>query len=918
MKNVFIFIAILFASVSCSPEMDEQVTEAKEKYYTIELRPEGKSDIYSSLQESSSSGAVYAVYYRGILVGGGTLGKAIKLNSSLYYDLFILSGCLGPDELPAREEDLEDIEIPISPDGVIPKSGQVIGMTASDMDIADGREDGRIALSLVRGFARAAVRVDIDPTIGEYYDEITVTGVRAVNGASSFCPFNPAARDLSKVRSGVWDSASSPSSGYYYLYLPENLQGMLLPDGTSAAGKSLEGLTAAGRDPSRCTYIEASLAFHSTAGTGLDVVYRFYPGGNNSNDFDIVRNRTYNVTLSLSYDGFNITGVWKSELESSYDSRRLFFSLPGGTLPSSWEIFDNTEVSAPLVIAMNFSRNGHDDNSEDLNLTSFPYGYRLYVDGQIWTVGQTLASGSSGLSYSVDASNGRISVYNGGSASAGHSMSLKIESIDGQLTDEINVLVRKFNTFGYGISGGADPEKMYLGQYSRLAITLGSNWKSSFSTSDINSLSLQIRNATGTAALNNKFYFKNTERLPESDLINVSVVSDAVCKGSLWIGNAAADIWKKVSSLECLSPHVVYSLAPGEFPVNLSDGDSCSDLWTYANSSADAEECVFYITYTDAEGRRLGGAGSFFDEDSYEGNLRADDFIDLSFPRAESPSIDISIGGPDREYDARVRVGFCPEDGSDWQLIHQLDDDPQLSFASVSMSNAAGSSLEIGLKVHPAVITLENSYAKTSSYTYPDSDWYLKAGIENPSGIPFSMDWNVYSRWRVIDYVRLTGSEMPYFDPPAYVYVDTWNTSREPYYASGIYRLELWGHALFSQSRTWDGDEMEYFNGSTTSNGFTGTLRQFMDREYLNSSRYFVEYSGYNPTNGQFVGTQRTKPTYVYCDYEVQINGAAAYDSFFRVVNNLMDAAWPIVYGSDFYDLRNIRAYTRNMEITVQ
>ena len=80
----------------------------------------------------------------------------------------------------------------------------------------------------------------------------------------------------------------------------------------------------------------------------------------------------------------------------------------------------------------------------------------------------------------------------------------------------------------------------------------------------------------------------------------------------------------------------------------------------------------------------------------------------------------------------------------------------------------------------------------------------------------------------------------------------------------------------------------------------------------------YVTYPAYNPTNGRFIGNTRTTPTYKDCDFEVRISGSAAYDDYFTVVSNLMEPTWPIVYGSDYYNLKHIYAYVGDMSISVQ
>lgn len=78
------------------------------------------------------------------------------------------------------------------------------------------------------------------------------------------------------------------------LYLPENLRGVV------------SGLTEKTKDtehaPAHSTCIDVSGEYTKTTGgvsTLTDVTYRIYLGGNNSTDFNLIRNNSYNVTVTI-------------------------------------------------------------------------------------------------------------------------------------------------------------------------------------------------------------------------------------------------------------------------------------------------------------------------------------------------------------------------------------------------------------------------------------------------------------------------------------------------------------------------------------------------------------------------------------------------------------------------------------------
>lgn len=96
-----------------------------------------------------------------------------------------------------------------------------------------------------------------------------------------------------------WNSGVSEEA---VLYLLENLQGDLLPEGTEEHGKVLSGTEA-----DRCSYIELQAEYLSSTRhtpAGEYIYYRFYPGSSPRN-FDIRRNTVYSYTVALSGPGLD-------------------------------------------------------------------------------------------------------------------------------------------------------------------------------------------------------------------------------------------------------------------------------------------------------------------------------------------------------------------------------------------------------------------------------------------------------------------------------------------------------------------------------------------------------------------------------------------------------------------------------------
>ena len=109
----------------------------------------------------------------------------------------------------------------------------------------------------------------------------------------------------------------------FSFYVPENAQGDLLPGNADSRRKTLDELVARGlsaRAP-YLTYVEFSGRLDPSAGGyGGDVTYRFYVGTDNCANFDLFRNREYEITLTFRV-GSLFDPDWKVQPENWSDGR---------------------------------------------------------------------------------------------------------------------------------------------------------------------------------------------------------------------------------------------------------------------------------------------------------------------------------------------------------------------------------------------------------------------------------------------------------------------------------------------------------------------------------------------------------------------------------------------------------------------
>lgn len=103
------------------------------------------------------------------------------------------------------------------------------------------------------------------------------------------------------------------------VYVPANMQGVLLPSNTNPDNKTADAVTAAGGNPDLCTYLEIyGTALHFGQRTG-NVSYRFYLGSDNTSDFSVQNGYKYNVTFTPTAGGIQRGDWWKVNAEVEVD-----------------------------------------------------------------------------------------------------------------------------------------------------------------------------------------------------------------------------------------------------------------------------------------------------------------------------------------------------------------------------------------------------------------------------------------------------------------------------------------------------------------------------------------------------------------------------------------------------------------------
>lgn len=158
--------------------------------------------------------------------------------------------------------------------------------------------------------------------------------------------YNPDLADADSYKGSLSPQYWGPGLGYFQdttvvLYVPENVQGVLLPGNDDPFRKVGERIAdVEGRNYEKlCTFLEFNAVKPGKSdGYGGDITYRCYLGEDNVSDFSIRRNARYDVTLDFTDEGFLLDN-WKVVRGDGWvDTRTLcFLDAPYVVYPGTTE-----------------------------------------------------------------------------------------------------------------------------------------------------------------------------------------------------------------------------------------------------------------------------------------------------------------------------------------------------------------------------------------------------------------------------------------------------------------------------------------------------------------------------------------------------------------------------------------------------
>ena len=370
-----LLIAAFLTLLSCSRE--KVFPEGSFRLDIASFDGETKSLLGGSQIESKVTGVTLAAYSRGRLYrctysAGNGSSIPFRLENEEEYNVYALVNTGDSrSRFPEYESDIPGLEYNLTSynSGTssvlsmgIPMAGraQVTG-GGTPPAIQVKRLLARVTAHVECGWPDASVQYGV---IGNMNGRLLPFGESAMEGPGDAFSFLPEKH-----------VASGGSSADLVFYVPENLQGSV--GGISAPEeKSHERNASVDAMKDRLTYLEVLVS-----GTGLyngEIRYRSYLGANSANNFDIVRNSSYNWTLTYGEDGLSDDN-WKKDNDLE-DLRELQTAGPLYVIPGeSVSLKDYVTTNMPLGRigwSMSWNEMGADlladvHNAENLQGVSF-------------------------------------------------------------------------------------------------------------------------------------------------------------------------------------------------------------------------------------------------------------------------------------------------------------------------------------------------------------------------------------------------------------------------------------------------------------------------------------------------------------------------------------------------------------------
>jgi len=247
--------------------------------------------------------------------------RADNLVQDREYIVYALANC-SPQSYPDRISDMENMVINMLSFEEINSTG--LPMAGISGTILHDGSFSEVQIPLERVVSKIIVTLDTSNLKGNF----TASNIVLHNVPSSILPFGEnSPEDEGIVPEGdnatPVDISRLNGGNSIALIVGENLQSSLLEGNTDPWNKVPENIE---EKKNRCTYLSVAGIYENSGLTISDLTYNMYLGEDNVTNFDIRRNRIYDLTLSLSDEGTSLASSWKVGPGNTEDSRTLRFN----------------------------------------------------------------------------------------------------------------------------------------------------------------------------------------------------------------------------------------------------------------------------------------------------------------------------------------------------------------------------------------------------------------------------------------------------------------------------------------------------------------------------------------------------------------------------------------------------------------
>ena len=350
MRKINIIAALaLWALMACEPlEQDApmQVIHPEEKV-RVSVRASRQTKSSMQISETEVTNLNVYAYRNGMLDAeayAADSGVELNLLRDVTYRIYALANC-GELHAPARESELGTISVAPT---------DMVMCFREGMQIVAGSFAGELEIPLTRMFARYTLLLDKDLENCDYQ----ITSVRVKQRATAVWPFaacGAAASTADGDSASASDLAALNNGEGAVFYVPENCQGILLPGNEDPWAKTPANIPSAKRG--LCTYLHIEGNW-TTSGAAADLSVNLMLGADNCSDFNVVRNTSTVITLSMT-DAGTLKSHWKVDMDNLSDDRVLSFPNASQTvLQGDWTRIPLTVSPPDMPYTANFVDSG--------------------------------------------------------------------------------------------------------------------------------------------------------------------------------------------------------------------------------------------------------------------------------------------------------------------------------------------------------------------------------------------------------------------------------------------------------------------------------------------------------------------------------------------------------------------------------